>query len=134
MSNCGDFRRLIRNKYNMSIPPIWQPFFFLGSLTVTVTVSTMAAAESPSYQQQPRNAYPQEFVSNYVSNCRERSQRSGLTPQQAQTICQCTIFEYQDRFSIEEFVDIVQQLQETGQAPDELVDVALTCSAKLDNN
>ncbi|WAK74603.1 hypothetical protein AP9108_14365 [Arthrospira sp. PCC 9108] len=64
----------------MSIPKIWQQFFFLGSLSFTVTVCTMAAAESPSYQQQPRNAYPQEFVSNYVSNCRERSQRSGLTP------------------------------------------------------
>lgn len=118
----------------MIIQKLWKPFFFLGSLTLTVTVSPMVVAESGISEAEPRNPYPREFVRNYISSCNERSQTEGLTSQQSEILCQCTIDQYQDRFSIEEFAAIVQQLQTTGQAPDELIDVALTCNAELKNN
>lgn len=116
-------------KFDM-IQTIWKSGVILGSVILTAFVSPTGSFPVAEAQ----NSYPEEFVTQYLQGCNARSQQEGLTPRQAQVLCQCTIDEYQARFSIEEFAAIVRQLQDTGEAPDELLEVSLTCSAQLRGN
>lgn len=92
-------------------------------------VSTLA--QNTATPPQPKYKYPQEIVNAYISSCSQRSIQEGLTPQQAKTVCQCTINQFQSRYSFEQFIKIYTQAQKSKESPDEFVDVGIECAEKL---
>ena len=104
-------------------------YFILFLALGLYPVSTLA--QNNSTQPKPKYQYPQEIVNTYISGCSQRSIQEGLTQQQAKTVCQCTINQFQSRYSFVQFIKIYTQAQKTKESPDEFVDVGIECAEKL---
>ncbi|VXD15053.1 conserved exported hypothetical protein [Planktothrix serta PCC 8927] len=100
-------------------------FFGFGLYPVSSFAQNHPTPAKPKYQ------YPQEIVNAYISSCRQRSIEEGLTEQQAKTVCQCTINQFQSQYSFEQFIKIYTQAQKTKESPDEFVDVGIECATNL---
>lgn len=72
-------------------------------------------------------AYPQEVIDGFVSSC---VTSSGLG-ENARNYCTCAAEAVQANYSLEEFVALGNQINETGQTPAELTEVIASCTSEL---
>lgn len=84
-------------------------------------------------QPQPKYQYPQQLVNAYVAGCTQRSIQENLTQQQAASICQCMINQFQSRYSADQFLKMYSQAQKAKESPDEFVDIGLDCAERIKN-
>ena len=81
------------------------------------------------------NQYPEEIVAQYINGCVESGSAAGLDPEIAQSICSCTITQFQSQYTLEEFAQLGQQANAgEPEARQSLTAVALQCAEGLLNN
>ena len=88
-------------------------------------------AQNYTSQPKPKDHYPQKIVKAYLNGCSQRSVQEGLTQQQAEIVCQCTINRFQSQYSFDQFLKLYTQAQKTKESPDEFVDVGIDCATQL---
>ncbi len=98
--------------------------FGYNSVTVAVT-QAQTAPPKPKYQ------YPQEIIETYITLCTQQSVDQGLTPQQSKTLCNCTLNQFQARYSLDEFIRIYAQVNQNQETPEEWIDIGLACAEEL---
>ncbi len=104
--------------------------FSLVAFSLVFLVSPVSA-ETIISQQLKDNKYPQTFVTNYMKNCIPRASAENLSAEEAAKLCQCTLKEFQKRYSFEEYQKITQQADTNPEAGDKLVDVGAYCFEEL---
>ena len=100
---------------------------FLGVGLNPVNAFAQTSQPKPKYQ------YPQQLINAYLSGCTQRSIKEGLTQQQAKAVCQCTINQFQSRYSADQFLKLYSQAQKAKEPPDEFVDIGLDCAEQIKN-
>ncbi|MEC4894420.1 MAG: hypothetical protein SAL07_13915 [Oscillatoria sp. PMC 1051.18] len=90
----------------------------------------VANAQTP--QQNTTNTYPQELVEVFTQSCVTSAVDSGLTEQPAQFICSCSIQKFQNRYTLEEFIELTQQTP-AGTIPEVFTEITSSCVAELIN-
>lgn len=56
--------------------------------------------------------YPEDFVTDYLTDCRELAIAEGLLAEDADILCQCTIDKFQKQYSFEEYEQLPQEVKE----------------------
>ncbi|MEC4894422.1 MAG: hypothetical protein SAL07_13905 [Oscillatoria sp. PMC 1051.18] len=97
-----------------------------------LSAASLPVANAQTPQQNTRNRYPQELVNNYTRTCLANSVDSGLTERQAQILCNCTLREFQNRYTLEQFGEIMQQAR-GGAIPQAVTEIGLSCAEELIN-
>lgn len=104
--------------------------FSLLLLSIIIGISPVKA-ETFFAQQAKQNKYPPTEINNYMKACIPKASEQGLSPQEAQKLCQCTIKEFQKRYTLTEYKKLEQQANINPQAQDKLVDVGAYCFEEL---
>ena len=68
---------------------------------------------------------------NYQEECLVKSQEEGLPLESAQTVCQCTISEFRNKYSTEKFKELTQQVNTDRKVARELRDVGEMCFEQI---
>jgi hypothetical protein len=102
----------------------------LGSALLSVGFNTLTLRAKADPISAPANAYPQEVVDAYMDGCLSSAQDVGLTAEQAQGYCGCTIQEIQNQYTYEEFLGVVQTMQQSGEFPPEMVEIVNSCGTQ----
>ncbi|MGK7875508.1 MAG: hypothetical protein AB4426_20070 [Xenococcaceae cyanobacterium] len=98
---------------------------FLLTLSAVAYNGLLAAkAESP-------NPSPQYSFDDYKKECIQRSMAEGLPLEEAETLCTCTINEFQARYTIEEFKKLTQEAKENEEAAEMLTEVGYSCFEEI---
>ena len=75
--------------------------------------------------------YPEEFVTQYATECIQTSMTEGLSEAEAQKLCGCTIEKFQSQYGLEEFKDLRVDSLEDEQAQALLVEVGQLCFEEI---
>lgn len=117
-----------------------QPWFLL--LASTVLISVVSLKDSPLMAQQ--NGFDsqkciQGFVKqglsndsariwcNYKQECLKQSQKEGLPPAAAETVCNCVINDFRKRYNPVEFKKLTEQAKTNRSVAQKLREVGETC-------
>lgn len=95
-------------------------FIGLGVLSLALPLLTFKNVQAQSVPEED-SAYPDEYVEQYISDC-----ASGQS-EEVEAVCRCVIREVQDRFSFEEFQNMNQQIEETGEISSDLQIIIDVC-------
>jgi len=60
----------------------------------------------------PKHEYPQDFITQYMEDCREMAIAEGLLPEDAEIVCTCTLDRFQQQYSYEEYQQLPQETKE----------------------
>ncbi|WP_019509457.1 hypothetical protein [Pleurocapsa sp. PCC 7319] len=106
-------------------------YIYFGLLTLTLlATSSMAVAES-SISTKKNNQYPAEFMQDYAQECIQTSMGEGLDEAEAQKLCDCTINEFQQQYSLSEFKQLTAASATDEQAETALVEVGQVCFEQI---
>ncbi|WP_413164384.1 hypothetical protein ACL6C3_00675 [Capilliphycus salinus ALCB114379] len=86
-------------------------------------------AQPASYNR--KNPYPQEVTEAYLGACMQGSMAQGLTEQQSKSLCNCTLEQFQSRYTFEEFVQVSEEMNQSGEPPAEIFDIGVACASSL---
>ncbi len=92
---------------------------------------SVAVAQPQTTPPKPKYQYPQEIIETYITLCTRQSVDQGLTPQQAKTLCDCTLNQFQAQYSLDEFIQIYTQVNQSQETPEEWIDIGLACAEEL---
>ncbi|MEL7034557.1 MAG: hypothetical protein AAFO04_02895 [Cyanobacteria bacterium J06592_8] len=101
----------------------------LGS--AIATFGTGAAVKAQPTLEPSENEYPQEFTEAYLESCVQQAEAQGLTEEQSNFLCNCTLDQFQAGYTFEEFIQMNQEAQESGETPEGILNVSSTCAAQL---
>ena len=59
-----------------------------------------------------KHIYPEAFVSDYLAECQKLAIAEDLLPEDAKTLCDCTINSFQEKYSFEEYKQLDQETKE----------------------
>jgi len=82
----------------------------------------------------PQNSYPSSAVNAYMEGCVNgalQDPSAGISQAQAQGFCSCTINEFQNRYTFEQFVDLSQTYKSDPQKQKEFQEVVYSCIGAL---
>lgn len=94
-------------------------------LTGTTVVAENIQKSDNSHQ------YPEEFKQSYAQECIQTSMTEGLTEQEAQKLCNCTIDKFQSQYSLEEFQQLTTASRQDKKAETALVEVGQVCFEEI---
>lgn len=86
-------------------------FKLLISVAVLVAVPKIGAIAQETPPSEP-HVYPEDFVADYLEDCRQLAMAEDLTAQEADTLCLCTIERFQAEYSFEEYQQLDQETKE----------------------
>ena len=81
-----------------------------------------------------RNAYPPEFSRAFLQSCTRSAQQSGqFNQQQATQYCQCSLAEFQSRYTLQQTMNLYQRMQQSNsnELPPEMMQIARTCVQRV---
>ncbi|ELR98361.1 hypothetical protein GLO73106DRAFT_00021910 [Gloeocapsa sp. PCC 73106] len=58
------------------------------------------------------SVYPEDFVTDYLEECRQLALAEDLTTEEADVLCACTIESFQAQYSFEEYQQLSQETKE----------------------
>lgn len=93
--------------------------FSLLLLSLICTVSPVKA-ETFLAQQLKENKYPQTSINKYIQACIPKAKERGLSQEEAQKLCQCTIKEFQKRYTLSEYNRLRERANRNNQSADKL--------------
>lgn len=99
------------------------------SLSISHIKITKAIASTPKLIAD--NRYPQDFVSNYLKDCRQSAAEEGVPQQDTQNFCNCTLNQFQSQYSLNEFKQLTQRSNQSQQAADALTEVGSSCFEEI---
>ena len=80
---------------------------------------------------QPGNQYPAPFVQGYNQECVKTSIEEGLAEAEAKTLCDCTIKEFEQQYSLEEFQQLTNASATEESAQTALIEVGQFCFEQI---
>ena len=90
----------------------------------------LAQLQPDSSSQPPANIYPDDVVKNYINACVANAS-SVLDEASAADMCACTISELEKKYTLEEFAELANNLQ-NGEVPNNITEIAATCLARIE--
>ena len=103
---------------------------FYSSLLSLSLLGGVAVAEGTTNPAQT-NQYSAEFVQNYDRECIQTSMSEGLAQTDAQSLCDCTMEEFQRQYSMEEFEQLTLASATDEEAQTALVEVGQFCFEQI---
>ncbi len=89
--------------------------------------STTIADNSPG-----RYQYPEAEQQAYLSTCqRVVSEDQGFSPQQSLNLCQCTLQQFKNKYTIEQFRQLYAAANQSNKVPAEFIKAGISCAAQL---
>lgn len=77
-----------------------------------------AFSQTAKSSQQPTNVYPPEVVQGFMNGCVEEGEGTELEP-----LCACAIEQFQNNYTLEEFLVFASQIGEEEDIPEEVMPV-----------
>ncbi|MEM9542490.1 MAG: hypothetical protein AAGA60_23745 [Cyanobacteria bacterium P01_E01_bin.42] len=103
-----------------------------GILTPILLATAISMPKSAQSQQipdrAPANAYPEEVTSRFINSCVTSATQTELPEAMAQSACQCMIWQFQDRYSLEDFATLPQRVSEDEATSREFLGIVSSCS------
>ena len=104
--------------------------YLYSSLLSLSLLGGVAVAEGTTNPAQT-NQYSAEFVQNYDRECIQTSMSEGLAQTDAQSLCDCTMEEFQRQYSMEEFEQLTLASATDEEAQTALVEVGQFCFEQI---
>ncbi len=101
---------------------------YIFSLTVfLLTINNVAIAASKEVKSGVVESYPPEFVADYAQECIQTSVGEGLSEPEAENLCQCTIRQFQQQYTLKEFKELTAAAATDETANNSLIEVGQIC-------
>ncbi|MCG5061225.1 MAG: hypothetical protein KA714_25470 [Limnoraphis sp. WC205] len=100
-------------------------------LSTILGYGTVAGVHAQPSSEQAKNPYPQEVTEAYLQACLQGSVDQGLTEQQSQSLCDCTLEQFQTRYTFDEFVQVYGKTDESEEPPSEIFEISAACAGTL---
>ena len=102
--------------------------FYISCLTIFfLTINGAAIAAPNGVKSGEVEAYPPEFIEDYAQECIQTSVGEGLGEPEAQNLCQCTIREFQQQYTLKEFKELTAAAATDETANNSLIEVGQIC-------
>ncbi|HHP7232336.1 MAG TPA: hypothetical protein ACFCUY_15925 [Xenococcaceae cyanobacterium] len=101
--------------------------FFSFLITLSFTTLIVTAETTPEVAE----AYPPEYTQQYMQDCQETSMQEGLAAVEAQKLCQCTLREFQQKYTLAEFKQLNTAAETDETASNQLIEVGQVCFEEL---
>jgi hypothetical protein len=89
----------------------------LGVAVFALTITPALASET----------YPPEYTQQYMRECLATSMTEGLTEPDAKKLCDCTLAEFQKKYSLETFKELNAKAKNDETAANQLIEVGELC-------
>ena len=100
----------------------------LCSLLLYIPKNNIAIAET---KPEIKEEYPPEYVQEYMQECQETSINNGLEAIEAEQLCNCTLKEFQAKYTLTEFKQLNIAAETDDNASNELIGVGQFCFEQL---
>ena len=107
------------------IRPIWNFFVPLSLATLT----SLAAVAEPI--KDIVEEYPIAYSQKYLQDCQTTSVKEGLEEIDATKLCQCTLREFQQKYTLAEFQQLNTTAETDENASNQLIEVGQLCFEEL---
>lgn len=87
-----------------------------------------AKSQTPNLPSQTK--YPQDFADAYQASCKINAVTEGLSPEQAEILCNCTLNKFQSKYTLERFQELLKTAAKE-ETPEELTEVGELCAEEL---
>lgn len=74
--------------------------------------------------------YPQDFADAYQASCKINAVTEGLSTEQAEKLCNCTLSKFQSKYTLEKFQELLAKAAKE-KPPEELTEVGELCAEEL---
>lgn len=106
-------------------------YIYFGLLTLTLLAPGNMTVAASSINLKNNNKYPAEFMQDYTQECIQTSMGEGLDETEAQKLCDCTINQFQQQYSVEEFKQLTAASTTDEQAENTLIEVGQVCFEEI---
>lgn len=100
-------------------------------LTALVSWGTGVSVQAQPTSEQRKNPYPQEVTEAYLEACLQNSVAQGLTEQQSESLCTCTLNQFKIRYTFEEFIQVYAEANESNEPPAAIFEIGSVCARTL---
>ncbi len=90
------------------------------------TFASLAETSSAAPQE-----YPQEYSQNYLQECKDTAMTEGLPDIEAEILCNCTLRQFQQKYTLDEFKDLNKRSETDTTASDALIEVGEFCFEEI---
>ncbi|WP_202219092.1 hypothetical protein [Okeania sp. KiyG1] len=104
--------------------------FTLVSITYCNLLVSEAKSKTPKLLSQ--NEYPQDFAEAYQASCKINAVTKGLSTEQAEILCDCTLNQFQSKYTLEKFRKLMNKAANE-ETPEELIEIGEICAEELIN-
>ena len=81
----------------------------------------------PALAQSTSNTYPPEYKQQYLQECMGTAMQEGLAEPEAKQLCDCTLTEFQQKYSFTEFQELSSKAATNETAANALFEVGEMC-------
>ena len=105
----------------------------IGYLAITSVPALLISVLSSSAETSlvTPQKYPQEYSQNYLQECNAIAMQEGLPETEAEILCNCTLKEFQQKYTLEEFKELNQRSETDSTASDALIEVGELCFEEI---
>ena len=104
---------------------------FSGLAIASVPALLIASLSALSAIAQTVQEYPQEYSQNYLQECQDTAIAEGLPDIEAKSLCSCTLKEFQQKYTLDEFKDLNKRSETDAAASDALIEVGEFCFEEI---
>ncbi|NET24376.1 hypothetical protein [Okeania sp. SIO1I7] len=104
--------------------------FLLILISIAYCSLLVSEAKSQTPKLLSQNEYPQDFTEAYQASCKINAVTKGLSTEQAETLCDCTLNQFQSKYTLEEFQKLMNKAAKE-ETPEELIEVGEICAEEL---
>jgi len=105
--------------------------YFFYPLLGFVLVSSTVAVGGGSANAQDAHQYPADFLQGYNQECMQTSMEEGLEEVEAKRLCNCTIKEFQQQYSLTEFKQLTAASATDKASEATLIEVGQSCFEQI---
>ena len=101
------------------------------SISYSLVAIWGAAVTVPVMAEVPSEPYPAEYTEQYIMDCLSTSMSEGLAEPEAQKLCNCTLKEFQQQYTLSTFKELNTKAKTDEVAANELIEVGQFCFESL---
>ena len=106
--------------------------FLLTLVSIVYCSFLVSEAKSQTPKLISQNEYPQDFAEAYQASCKINAVTKGLSTEQAETLCDCTLNQFQSKYTLEKLQKLINKAANK-ETPEELIEIAEICAQELIN-
>lgn len=106
-------------------------YFYASMLSLSLLPFGGVALAGGKIQAQEPNQYPADFVQGYNQECLQTAIEEGLGSTEAQSLCDCTIDEFERQYNLAEFQQLTTASATDKEAETALVEVGQFCFEQI---